>query len=118
MIAWVLLVAWALMLMGMWMLRDDPEIAPVLAPTRRAEVAAFVGVAANAVLMPVCAVGLLKGWNWARLVLAVTAIAGLVFGGVHFSAGIIIDLLIIGAGAYFLFNRRADAFFGKTYLKG
>ncbi|HEX8214516.1 MAG TPA: hypothetical protein VF582_03480 [Allosphingosinicella sp.] len=116
-IAWLLIITWVIGLSGLWFFREDDELGRTLEAEGLPERLRAALFWIYLVLEPVFAVGVLRGMNWARLMVVLTGILGMLSGGHDASWEPLLEALVTGIIAYFLFNSRADAFFGRTYVK-
>ncbi|QCQ17366.1 hypothetical protein [Microbacterium sp. RG1] len=69
---------------------NDPQVAAAVGPA-----AAIIGLAIGAALRILFAVYMLRGRNWARIVLLILAIIAVLAGLPAFAAGNIVDILLV-----------------------
>ena len=69
----------------------------------------------RSVITLVCGFGILKGWNWARYVYVGTGVLGLALNLVTFAIKsiLLLDLVLVGMIAFFLFRHAASAWFTR-----
>lgn len=114
-IGWVVIVTSLFSLFGVLTLGSNPQASAMLAESPLPASAHQVVGAAGALISLVSGYGILKGFNWARILYMGAAAAGLLFSllTVPMVSVIILGVLMLAVIAFFLFRPAASDWFNR-----
>ena len=117
-IGWLLVVSAGLSLFGLLTLSSNPLAQSMIQQTG-IPLAAHIALSVIGIVVTlISGYGVLKGFDWARLLYVGYSVLGLVIGLAisPYPSATLIGLVFLAVVAFFLFRPAANAWFGKTWF--
>ena len=117
-IGWLLVVTAAASLFGLLNLSSNPMAQAIIQQTGVPLAAHMALTVIGVVVTLACGYGVLKGFDWARLLYVGYSALGLVIGLAisPYPSATLIGVVFLAVIAFFLFRPAANAWFGKTWF--
>lgn len=115
-VAWFIIVTSLFSLLSVLAMGSNPQVAQMLAESPLpASVHQVIGIV-GALISLICGYGMLKGFDWARILYIGAAAAGLLFNlvTVPMASILVLGVLMLAVIAFFLYRPAANAWFTRS----